>query len=146
MSNEKPMRSGLPADCDEKDGLHREVHLRPHHGLCLGFFEGYGYSDGFSQNMAAVLSGLRADTAIELSEGLDCICGNCPNRDSGCPNAAKYDRRVLEACGLTAGQKMTWAEFAGKLMECVTDPGKLEEICGDCRWIPICKSKKPQFP
>ena len=25
--------------------------LRPHHGMCLAYFEGKGYSDGFTVNM-----------------------------------------------------------------------------------------------
>lgn len=146
MLNEKLLQSGSQPDCSKKFVLQEEVCLRPHHGLCLGFFEGYGYSDGFSQNMAAVLKGLKADTTVRLVKGLDCICSNCPNRDSGCPGAAKYDSSVLELCGFAEGQKMTWTEFAEKLRERVTEPGKLEEICKDCRWIHICRNKAYKMP
>lgn len=146
MSNEKLMQDAGKTERGEKSDLPKAVYLRPHHGLCLGFFEGYGYSDGFSRNMAAVLNSLKADTVIELAEGLDCICSNCPNQDSGCPDAAKYDGRVLKACGLTFGQKLTWTELTHKIRKCVTQPGKLEEICSDCRWIQICSEKKYEMP
>lgn len=142
MLNEKRMQSGFGPDCDEKSGFRKTVYLRPHHGLCLGFFEGYGYSDGFCRNMAAVLNSLKADTVVRLAEGLDDICANCPNRDSGCPNAKKYDGSVLRACGLATGQELTWTELTQKIRERVTVPGKLEEICGDCKWISICRKKE----
>ena len=29
--------------------------LRPHHGMCLAYFEGKGYSDGFTVNMQKML-------------------------------------------------------------------------------------------
>lgn len=117
------------------------VQLRPHHGLCLGFFEGYGYSDGFSRSMAAVLKGLRADTVIRLVEGHDCICKNCPNRVTACPNAALYDGRVLRLCGLKSGEKLTWKEFQKRIQECVTGAGKLADVCGNCKWVSICEKK-----
>ena len=28
--------------------------IRPHHGMCLYFFEGKGYSEGFTKHMAEV--------------------------------------------------------------------------------------------
>ena len=79
-----------------------EQALRPHHGLCLGFFEGKGYSGEFSRNMASVLSELTPDSPIRLAEGHDVLCAHCPNRFAPCPNAGDYDRRVLELCGLEA--------------------------------------------
>lgn len=117
------------------------VLLRPHHGLCLGFFEGYGYSDGFSKSMAAVLKGLEADTPIRIAKGQDCICANCPNLDTGCPNAALYDQRVLELCGLQAGQELNWSDFRKRICGSVLAAGKLAEVCGNCEWFYICGKK-----
>lgn len=120
----------------------RIVDLRPHHGLCLGFFEGYGYSDGFSRSMAAVLKGLEVDSVVKLAEGHDCICINCPNRVTACPNAAVYDRRILQLCGLRTGQELTWSAFQRKIRECVLDSGRLAEVCGNCKWASICENKE----
>ena len=32
-----------------------EIKLRAHHGMCLAFFEGKGYSTGFTARMALIL-------------------------------------------------------------------------------------------
>lgn len=122
------------------------VRLRPHHGLCLGFFEGYGYSDGFSRNMEAVLNSLEAETVVEIAEGHDSICVNCPNQDTDCPNAAIYDRRVLELCGLRTGQELTWSEFQNRVREHVLEAGRLAEVCGNCKWFSICGKKAAVTP
>lgn len=118
------------------------VSLRPHHGLCLRFFEGYGYSDGFSRNMASVLNSLKEESVVELAEGLDDICQNCPNKDSGCPGAALYDSRVRGFCGLQSGMRLTWAEFQKRIRECVIESGRLKDVCGDCQWSGICVKKE----
>ena len=115
--------------------------LRPHHGLCLGFFEGKGYSGEFSRNMASVLSQLTPDTPIRLAEGHDAVCARCPNRFTPCPNAGDYDRRVLDLCGLEAGQTLTWGAFREAVVSCILAPGKLSAVCGDCQWADICREK-----
>lgn len=119
----------------------KAVLLRPHHGLCLGFFEGHGYSDGFSRSMAEVLESLEADTLIQIAKGHDCICINCPNQNTGCPNAAIYDRRVLELCGLQTGQELSWSDFRKRICVYVLEAGKLAEVCGNCKWFYICGKK-----
>ena len=115
--------------------------LRPHHGLCLGFFEGKGYSGEFSRNMASVLSQLTPDTSIRLAEGHDAVCACCPNRFTPCPNAGDYDRRVLDLCGLEAGQTLTWGAFREAVVSRILAPGKLSAVCGDCQWADICREK-----
>lgn len=127
-------------NCEKAQAV-QAVSLRPHHGLCLGFFEGYGYSDSFSKNMAAVLKGLEADTPVKIAQGHDSICTNCPNQDTGCPNAAIYDQRVLKLCGLRAGQELTWSGFQNKIRTCVLEAGRLAEVCENCKWFYICGKK-----
>ena len=34
------------------------IRLRPHHGLCMAYFVGEGYSSGFSRHMGEVLAAL----------------------------------------------------------------------------------------
>lgn len=118
------------------------VCLRPHHGLCLGFFEGRGYSDSFSRHMAAVLNGLQKDTVVRLKEGADDVCAGCPNLDTGCPGAARYDESVLAFCRLQAGQELTWEALQKTVAEKIIRAGKLEEVCGNCQWNGICANKE----
>lgn len=33
----------------------KNIPLRPHHGMCLAYFKGEGYSDGFSAHMQEML-------------------------------------------------------------------------------------------
>ena len=99
--------------------------IRPHHGMCLYFFEGKGYSEGFTKHMAT-----------------DEICSACPhNKGGSCESAEKvdrYDAGVLKYTGLKAGQEMTFAEFERIVEEKILQPGYGKVICGDCQWRDIC--------
>ena len=53
--------------------------LRAHHGMCLAFFEGKGYSSAFTENMGKVLEEMEEDTPLELCRKKDIICSACPN-------------------------------------------------------------------
>ena len=57
--------------------------LRPHHGMCMAYFVGHGYSDGFSAHMASLLERLAPDTPIRLTSSTDAVCGPCPNNHGG---------------------------------------------------------------
>jgi len=115
-----------------------ELALRPHHILCLGFFRGKGYSEAFTRNMTGVLASLTSDTPVRLTVGHDILCAACPNRGDGCPNAAAYDRRVLELCGLGVGQLLPWRRLRQAAEEDILAPGRLAQVCGDCQWAALC--------
>ncbi|MGN1141679.1 MAG: DUF1284 domain-containing protein [Oliverpabstia sp.] len=116
--------------------------LRPHHGMCLAYFRGRGYSKVFVEKMAEIKEKLSCDPLIELTDQTDQICGNCPNNEAGkCKTAKKvadYDRKVLEACGLQTGTQIHWKEFEKLINEKILLVGKREKICGDCQWTEIC--------
>lgn len=42
------------------------IELRAHHGMCLLFFEGKGYSEGFTAHMQTVLDYLKEDTPVSV--------------------------------------------------------------------------------
>lgn len=116
--------------------------LRPHHGMCLRYFRGQGYSREFSVRMAQIQAQLTAEHAVTLTEGLDEICAACPNRPEGrCADQEKtgrYDRGVLEICGLRAGESLPYGDFAALVEERILAPGRRAEICGDCQWNHLC--------
>ena len=89
--------------------------LRPHHGMCLAYFEGKGYSDGFTVNMQKMLEFFEKGADIELTVSGDEICKECPNlKEGSCVSAGlveAYDRKVLEACGLSEKAQMRFQEF-----------------------------------
>lgn len=99
------------------------ISLRAHHGLCLHFFQGKGYSGAFVENMARKKAMLEENPLVRLTDQADEICRACPNNLCGqCESAEKvrrYDRAVLSLCGLTPGdvlptgswQNGCWAVF-----------------------------------
>lgn len=128
------------------------MNIRAHHGMCLAFFEGKGYSGGFTNHLARLRTRLlREDPEVRLCSGTDEICSRCPNNAEGLCSAAekvdRYDRAVLEYCGLSAGRRIRWSAFSRLVEERILSPGKREAICGDCQWNELCaahrKSEQP---
>ena len=120
----------------------RVVKLRPHHGMCLAYFVGEGYSEGFSAHMGRVLGSLEAETAVELTMRADAVCAWCPNDHGGlCETAEKvrrYDRAVLERCGLEEGRILPFGVLTSLVQERILAPGLRRDICGDCQWDSLC--------
>ncbi len=122
-----------------------QINLRPHHGMCLYFFEGKGYSDDFTKHMAQVkerLEGQKASHLITIIDKTDEICLACPhNIDGACETIEKvnrYDGGVLSYTGIKLGESMTFAEFSRAVQEKILEPGYGRMICGDCGWSDIC--------
>ncbi|WP_243008932.1 DUF1284 domain-containing protein [Clostridium sp. AM58-1XD] len=116
--------------------------IRAHHGLCTAFFKGKGYSDEFTDHMAAVIEKLNANPVILPVEKADEICRCCPNLENGvCISAEKvglYDKEVLKMCGMSGEEPVKWLDFQKKVMEKIILAGRRREICGDCQWSSIC--------
>lgn len=127
------------------------MQLRAHHGMCLAFFEGKGYSQGFTAHMQTVLDGMRTDPMLELVTEGDVVCTACPNlREGLCVTAElvlSFDRKVLSLCGLKEHQQLPWSEFSRLVSQHILIPGRRENICGCCEWNPICKAREhtPNF-
>ena len=125
------------------------IRLRPHHGMCLAYFEGKGYSDGFTGNMQRMLEIFEKGTDVEMTVAGDEICKACPNLQEGiCLSAdlvENYDRKVLEACGLREKDRLTFREFVDNVQKNVIQSGKRSEICGNCQWNEICSRKQSRW-
>ncbi|MBD5521819.1 MAG: DUF1284 domain-containing protein [Lachnospiraceae bacterium] len=119
------------------------VMLRPHHGMCLAYFKGYGYSDEFAVHMQKVQDYLKTDAIVRLTVETDIICSKCPNNINGdCEKpelVARYDSEVLRRCGLSAGEGLEFTEFFRLVQENILAPKLRGEICGDCQWDEICR-------
>ena len=61
----------------------KNIPLRPHHGMCLAYFKGEGYSDGFSAHMQEMLDIFQKGAKIQLHADTDEICSACPNNEKG---------------------------------------------------------------
>lgn len=121
----------------------RIIPIRPHHGMCLAYYVGQGYSDGFNRHMGEMLEHFLKDPAVRLTVAADEVCAACPNNGAkGCVTQEKverYDRAVLAACGLEEGESVSFLAFARMVQEQVIAAGMRETICGDCQWTALCR-------
>ncbi len=117
--------------------------IRAHHGMCLAFFQGKGYSDEFAKHMAEVKRLLETNPPVCITKKADIICDACPNNREGvCTSSelvAEYDRQVLLRCELQEETVMPFLEFQKMVYDSILIPGKREEICGNCEWSSLCQ-------
>lgn len=118
------------------------VLLRPHHLLCLQTFRGKGYSPDFVRKMTEIHALVHAEppAAIRLISGSDLLCGSCPNCEGGKCTSEKPDRfdaRVLEYTGLSAGSLLAEGIFTPGI-PAVTE-AILDACCPGCQWLSLCK-------
>ena len=122
----------------------RTYRIRAHHGMCLTFFQGKGYSGDFVENMEKMKAILEENPEIRLMDRPDDICAACPNKatESCAEKASRYDREVLRRCGLSVGDTLPYREFSQKVIETILRPGLRADICGDCQWSGLCRWKE----
>ena len=127
----------------------KAIPLRPHHGMCLAYFKGEGYSNGFSAHMAEMLEIFLQGKKIRLHVDTDEICSACPNNcDGHCTSGdkvAEYDQEVLDRCGLMADQVLDFWEFTSQVQEKILEPDRRREICGNCQWNSICENQPSRW-
>ena len=118
----------------------RVYNLRAHHGMCLYFFRGKGYSGQFVENMGKMKAVLEENPTIRLMDSPDDICAACPNKvtEPCAEKASRYDREVLRRCGLSVGDTLSYEDFSKKVVETILRPGVRRSICGDCQWSNLC--------
>lgn len=122
------------------------IRLRAHHGMCLAFFKGKGYSNSFTDNMQSVLELMQKNPKLQIISDRDVICEECPNLNGGkCATfdlVNDYDKKVLLLCGLTEGSELSWNDFSQLVSDKIISAGKRESICGDCEWSELCKQQR----
>jgi hypothetical protein len=124
--------------------------LRPHHSLCISFFEGKGYSDKFTESMTGIIRMLDNENPfINPVSETDIICENCPNNNMGiCITSEKvydYDKRVLKLCEISENTKIKWKDFHDTAVKNIIKTGKISEVCSDCSWRYICNEKSRNY-
>lgn len=123
--------------------------IRPHHGMCLAYFKGSGYSEGFTGHMGEMLRIFETNVPVKLTVSTDEICSACPNNvDGTCKDKElvdTFDREVLTRCELTENTEITFLDFAKTVQQNILKPGRRAEICGNCEWDEICRSQKSRW-
>ena len=118
--------------------------LRAHHGMCLYYFNGKGYSEQFTSHMVSMKILLNNENPlICVVSHTDCICSQCPHNGSGhCTSFDKterYDKAVLACCELSENNQLPFRDFQLLVLNKIILPGKRSEICGDCQWNELCR-------
>ncbi|MBS5935046.1 MAG: DUF1284 domain-containing protein [Clostridiales bacterium] len=118
--------------------------LRPHHGLCIQFYEGKGYNEEFKKKMDALINQIQRNPrmVIQLHTAVDVLCSSCPNNiDSECISYKKvnrFDEKVLSYCDINSGQVLSIQEFLQLVKDMIIAKDLQPSICSDCEWYSIC--------
>ena len=120
--------------------------FRPHHSLCIQFFEGKGYSDDFVFHMNKIIKKLElSDPIILITDCCDDICKYCPNNNNGICRCHKkvnaFDKACIDLYGIGFGESLYWSELKKLALEKIINKKRLYEICSSCQWYDICKDK-----
>ena len=118
--------------------------LRAHHGMCLHYFQGKGYSSSFTENMSSVLTYLNEnDPLVTVIADCDNICSKCPNLIFGkcitSRKVSKYDNNTLKSLDIESGTTMKYSEYSKLIEDKIINSGIRGKICSDCRWNDLCK-------
>ena len=124
------------------------IKVRAHHGMCLFFFIGKGYSSDFTQNMWNYKTMLlEKNPEVTIVAELDDICSKCPNnvedtafgrRCTSQEKVLRYDRGVLDTLGIESGTTMHFKDFYFRVEQEIIQKGHRPEICSDCGWNELC--------
>lgn len=119
--------------------------IRAHHGLCMQFFEGKGYSSEFTKNMQYVVDCMKNNVDITIIDGKDALCSSCPNLQNGvCSSQDKVcdmDRKVFLLCNLERDTVIKSKDFLEIVYQNIIKKDKLGYICSKCEWFNICSKK-----
>lgn len=121
------------------------IPLRPHHALCITFFQGKGYSDRFVENMTEFVASLKGKTLLLVTEP-DAVCSACPHLLENCPNAKKYDKLAARICEVEFDKAVPAEQLFEMVMDKIVLPDKLEQVCGDCEWFSTCSQAAKNHP
>ncbi|MBI1822070.1 MAG: DUF1284 domain-containing protein [Nitrospirae bacterium] len=128
------------------------VPIRGHTLLCLQGFRGEGYDPMFTAHMSAIHRRLTQDPHIlvQVMTSPDTFCHSCPNlsAENSCRlhgdgtevTMVEQDKEVMRRLGLKSGDILSWETILKKISATVR-PEMLNEICGECPWLPLnyCK-------
>ncbi|MCH5163461.1 MAG: DUF1284 domain-containing protein [Clostridiales bacterium] len=118
------------------------IKLRAHHGMCLRYFVGKGYSNDFVKNMLNIKEELKTNPRVLITASPDVICKFCPGNVGGiCDSQDKvdfYDKAVLSMCNISDGTVMQYLDFENLVHKNILSQGRRKEICRGCEWDELC--------
>lgn len=122
----------------------KRLKLRLHHLMCCYTFDGVGYNDAFTQNMAqaaALLYG-KEPLEVELTDGCDDLCAACPHNLGGrCDTEESVHARDIEVgtCfGFQAGEVLVNHELLARLLPKQSGLREIGTVCRKCPFTELC--------
>ena len=118
--------------------------LRGHHLLCLKGFQGYGYDDGFVENMTEINAARKDSTAtITLANSPDDICRACPNLKGNLCENEDQNKRIVEMDNevlkkLDASKEYNAVELFNEVDSIFNTKESVSKICSNCMWHEKC--------
>ncbi len=118
--------------------------LRGHHLICLHFFRGEGYNEGFIKNLVLVLKSAE-HSPIRIAHDIDDVCVKCPHvRNDRCgyadhsdPEIREMDKRAMDLLNVERGAEIAWTEIRERI------PGIFrawhDSYCIACGWRVACE-------
>ena len=140
----------------------KAVKLRAHHGMCLAYFVGEGYSQGFAAHMAQVLASLTPETPVQLAAETDAVNSSVDfyyytTKLESCIGGMRYYFGLREKAAYVLVTRIVHSTIAHGLVKTI-DASRAERIPGvvkvfTCRFCtgavkvpkgPTVPSSKPQ--
>lgn len=124
------------------------MNIRAHHLVCIKYFRGKGYSEGFVSNFYEVIKKLENNPIIKLVNYPDVICDACPNNANGkCikkgqhfeDKVRKKDDEVIRLMGAVRGQELKFEEVKNIINLRLNE---LRKTCEGCEWREYCSYSK----
>ncbi|HML06009.1 MAG TPA: DUF1284 domain-containing protein [Methanobacterium sp.] len=121
--------------------------IRAHHLLCMQGFQGYGYSEEFSQNMSKIIQNLKSnkEQKIEITVDLDVICKCCPHKKNKiCKNIIsnwmikRVDKKVIGKLKIDYSTEISFKEIISLTNHVFKTHDDLKGICSSCLWKEKC--------
>jgi len=116
------------------------LYLRPHHLLCLLFYEGKGYDEAFVKNMDLIIAHLQQHQTVQilLTDGADSICSCCPNqmKNEQCSSNQKVkrlDKEVIHTFALKTGEYYNYHHITNVIHQALNEDN-FKKICSECEW------------
>ncbi|MCX8027346.1 MAG: DUF1284 domain-containing protein [Thermodesulfovibrionales bacterium] len=117
--------------------------LRGHHLICLHFYKGEGYDEGFISSLNNLMVDVN-NKGVVVVDGPDDVCFKCPHlkhekctfSDNAEDEIIEMDRLALKLTELKTGECVRWQDIAEKL------PSLIQtwhiKFCLTCFWLKKC--------
>ena len=111
--------------------------------LCLKGFQGYGYNEKFTKNMAKINHQRKLNTSIiKLKNDVDDICLACPNLKNNMCENQKQNQKIIkmdnEVLKMFENKEYNSNELCEKIDELFTTKENVSNICNGCKWHEKC--------